>query len=116
MPVTRASNLSVPQQNNPRQKLDYDIPFFGSLDTTSDPSLMAEEDSPACLNVVFDQLKSVGSREGYIKLLTTTLSNPITGMYPLYQSTGVRQLVYTSGANWYIYNNAGGSTLLTGNP
>lgn len=116
MAVQRSTNLSSPQKSAPRLKLDYDVPFFGTLDTTSDPSLMTEEDSPDCLNVVYDQLKSVGSRPGYIKLLTTTLPNPITGQYPLYQSTGVRQLIYTSGANWFKYNNAGGSTQISGTP
>lgn len=116
MPVNKSTNLSSPQKAAPRLKLDYNIPYFGTLDTTSDPSLMMEEDSPDCLNVVYDQLKSVGSRPGYIKLLTTTLANPIQGQYPLYQSSGTRQLIYASGQNLYKYNNAGGSTQLTGSP
>jgi hypothetical protein len=37
-------------------------------------------------------------------------------MYSLYQSSGVRQLVYASGQNLYKYDNAGGSTVLPGTP
>lgn len=116
MPVTRSTNLSVPQRNAPRTKLDYDIPFFGSLDTTSDISGMAEESSPDNLNVVYDQILSVMSRKGYTKLLTTPTSSFIGGMYSLYQSTGTRQLVYASSNHLYKYDNAGGSTVLTGTP
>lgn len=116
MAVQRSTNLSIPQKSAPRLKLDYTIPYFGSLDTTSDISLMSDEDSPDNLNVVYDQVKSVLSRKGYIKLLTAPTPSFIGGMYSLYQSTGVRQLVYQSSANWYKYNNAGGSTQITGTP
>jgi hypothetical protein len=126
MPVVRATNLSKPQQNAARGKLDYEIPFFGGWNSTSDPSSsppttsspdgMPEVDSPDALNVVYDTVNSVMSRKGYTKLLTTKLSNPIYGMYPFYQSTGVKQLVYMSGAYWWNYNNAGGSTQITGTP
>lgn len=97
-------------------KLDYQIPYFGSLDTTSDISLMKDEDSPDCLNVVYDQVQSVLSRKGYIKLLTTAVPSFIGGMYSLYQSTGVRQLIYGASNHLYKYDNAGGSTTLTGTP
>jgi hypothetical protein len=116
MPIQRSTNLSIPQRRAPRLKLDYDVPYFGSLDTTSDPSLMAEEDSPDNLNVVYDTIRAVGSRKGYIKLLTTPTPSYIGGLYSLYQSTGTRQLVYASNRNLYKYDNAGGSTLLTGTP
>lgn len=116
MSITRSTNLSNPQKNAPRLKLDYDIPYFGTLDTTSDISLMEDENSPDCLNVVYDIVQSVLSRNGYIKLLTTPTSSFIGGMYSLYQSTGIRQLIYASNQNWYKYNNAGGSTQITGTP
>lgn len=121
MPVQRSTNLSKPQQNASRLKLDYEVPSFGPLDTTSDPASsdpqgMPENASPDCLNNVFDSINATQSRKGYIKLLTTTLSNFIGGMYPLYQSTGIKQLIYGSGNLLYKYNNAGGSTQLTGAP
>lgn len=102
-------------------KLDWEVPFFGSVDTTSDPSSsapdgMPEENSPLTLNTVFDIVQSVQSRKGYLKLLTTALTNFIGGMFAFYQSTGTKQLVYASGNQLYKYNNAGGSTALTGTP
>lgn len=121
MPLTRAQNLSVPQANAPRGKLEWEVEYFGGIDTTSDPSSsspsgMSEEMSPDCLNVVFDKVQSVQSRKGYSKLLTTSLPAFIGGMYSLYQSAGTKQLCYASDVNLYKYNNAGGSTTLTGSP
>lgn len=116
MPLQRSSNLSIPQRQSPRIKLDWLVPEFGSLDTTSDPSSMAEIDSPDNLNVVYDTVKAVMSRKGYVKLLTTPLSNPIYGMYSLYQSNGTRQLVYAGNQHLHRYDNVGGSITLTGNP
>lgn len=121
MPVRRSTNLSVPQRNAPRLKLDYEIPYFGGIDTTSDPSSsspegMLEVQSPDTLNTVYDSVQSVESRKGYSKLLTTTLGSFIGGMYAFYQSTGSKQLIYGSGTNLYKYDNAGGSTTLTGTP
>lgn len=121
MPVAKATNLSSVQQNAPRLKLDYEIPFFAGIDTTSDPSSsapdgMPEEASPNCLNVDFDSVQSVATRKGYNKLLTTSVPDFIGGMYSLYQSSGSKQLIYASDVNLYKYNNAGGSTALTGSP
>lgn len=113
--------LSKRQRNAPRIKLEDEVPYFGGVNTTSDPSSdapdgMSEIDSPDCLNVVYDIVQSVGTRKGYTKLLTTSLTNFIGGMYSLYQSTGIRQLVYGSGNHLYRYDNAGGSTQLSGTP
>lgn len=108
-PVT----LSRVQSGAGRPKLDYEIEYFGDLDTTTDPSSVLDQNAVDNLNVVFDQTRSCMSRPGYSKLLTTKTPSFIGGMYPLYQSTGVRQLVYASNTNLYIYNNAGGSTQLT---
>lgn len=121
MPVMRSTNLSSPQRNAPRMKLDWEVPFFGSVDTTSDPSSsapdgMAETDSPNNLNVVYDTVQSVASRKGYSKLLTTATPSFIGGMFSLYQSSGAKQLVYGSSNHLYKYNNAGGSTVLAGAP
>src|SRR5438270_8456817 len=116
MPLRRPQNLSRPQLQAPRRKLDWEVPFFGSLDTTTDPSLMSEEDSPNTLNTIFDTVQSVATRKGYNKLLTTTLANPIQGMLPYYKSDGTKQLLYASGNQLFKYNNAGGSTALAGAP
>lgn len=121
MPVRRSTNLSRPQRNAPRMKLDYEIPYFDGIDTTSDPASsapdgMSEESSPDCLNVVFDIVQSCQTRKGYNKLLTSKLSSFVGGMYPLYQSNGTKQLVYGSNNQLFKYNNAGGSTALTGTP
>src|SRR5947207_15148861 len=106
MPVRRSTNLSRPQRNAPRMKLDYEIPFFDGIDTTSDPASsapdgMPETASPNCLNVVFDKVQSCQTRKGYIKLLTTSLTNFIGGMFSLYQSNGTKQLIYASGNQLY---------------
>lgn len=121
MAVMRSTNLSKPQRRASRLKLDWEVPFFGGIDTTSDPSSsapdgMAEEASPDTLNTVFDKVQSVESRKGYSKLLTTSLTNAIGGMFPYYRSDGTKQLVYASGNHLYKYDNAGGSTVLTGTP
>jgi hypothetical protein len=126
MALLRAADYSKPQLAAPRAKLEYSIPYFSGIDTTSDPAsspettsnpnAMEETSSPDTLNTVFDKVQSVGSRKGYTKLLTTSLTDFIGGMYSLYQSSGAKQLVYASDANLYKYNNAGGSTQLTGAP
>lgn len=121
MALVRSPNLSHPQRRAPRQKLDWEVPFFGSLDSTSDPSSsapdgMPEEASPDTLNTVFDKVQSVQSRKGYTKLLTTALSSFIGGMFSFYRSTGTKQLIYASSNKLYKYDNAGGSTQLTGVP
>lgn len=121
MPVQRSTNLSHPQRHAPRLKLDYEIPYFDGIDTTSDPASsapdgMSEESSPDTLNTVFDIVQSCQTRKGYTKLLTTSLTNFIGGMYPFYQSNGTKQLIYASGNQLYKYDNAGGSTALTGTP
>jgi hypothetical protein len=116
MAVTKASNLSSVQLNSPRQKLLYDMPYFGDLDTTTDPTLLVDENSPDNLNVVHDSIRAIQSRKGYIKLLSTLLPSFVGGMYSLYQSTGTKQLVYGSAANLYWYNNAGASNLIVGTP
>lgn len=116
MPVITPSNLSRPQRNAPRGRLEYDVPIFGGLDATTDPVGLEELMSPDCLNVVYDTIKSVASRPGYTKVLTTKLSSFIGGMYPYYKSDGTKQLVYQANQNWYKYNNAGGSTVITGTP
>lgn len=126
MPVQHSTNLSRPQANAPRLKLDYEIPFFGGIDTTSDPSSsapdgMPEEDSPNCLNVVFDSVQSVATRKGYSKLFFATdadnvLVDPIKGMHAFYQSSGSKQLVFGTGNQLEIYDGAGSMTPLTGTP
>jgi hypothetical protein len=123
MALAKAQSLSTVQQAAPRQKLEWNIDYFGTIDTTSDPSssetspnAMIEEASPDALNVVFDKVQSVATRMGYNKVLTTSLTDFIGGMYSLYQSSGSKQLCYASDANLYKYNNAGGSTVLTGSP
>lgn len=109
-PVTQ----SRVQSGAPRPKVDYEVNYFGTVDTTSDPSLMEDNNSPDTLNTVYDQMHAVGSRQGYIKLLTTKLPSFVGGMYPLYQSNGTRQLLYASKTNLYTYNNAGGSNAVNG--
>lgn len=119
--LAKPQNLSSVQQAAPRLKLEWEVPYFAGIDTTSDPSSsspsgMLEEASPDTLNSVYDKVQSVATRKGYNKVLTTSLPNPIYGMYAFYQSTGSKQLVYGSGQHLYKYDNAGGSTVLTGTP
>ena len=108
----RPVTVSRVQGGAPRPKVDYQVEYFGDLDTTTDPSSVQDQNAVDNLNVVFDSTRSVMSRPGYTKLLTTKTPSFIGGMFPLYQSTGIRQLVYASNTNLYIYNNAGGSTQL----
>jgi hypothetical protein len=116
MPLQRSANYSHPQLNAPRRKLIYELPNFGSIDTTTDPTLIREIDSPDNLNVVYSSFEAVGSRNGYTKLITTPTPSFIGGMYPFYKSDGTKKLLYASGANLYYYNNAGGSTTILGTP
>lgn len=115
MPITKA-NFSQPQVNAPKTRMDFNVPEFGGLDTTTDPTLMNDIDSPDALNNIYDSVQSTASRKGYTKLLTTKTASFIGGMYALYQSNGTKQIVYASGNQLYIYNNAGGSTVITGSP
>lgn len=116
MPLKRSANYSQPQQQAPRRRLEYVIDKFGTLNTTDDPVLMGEVDSPDTLNTVYDRVGSVQERGGYTKVLTTSLANPIDGLIAFYKSDATRQLVYGSGTNLYRYDNAGGSVVLTGTP
>lgn len=116
MPVSRSTNLSRPQARSPRTRLEYTVPFYGTLDTTSNPAEMAEENSPDALNNIYDSVGGTGTRKGYIKLLTTKTPSWIGGMAAFYKSDGTKQLIYGSNTGLYRYNNAGGSTLITGTP
>jgi hypothetical protein len=116
MPIQRATNYSRPQIKAPRQKLNYEVPSFGTIDTTTDPTLIREIDSPDNLNIVYSSFEAVGSRNGYTKLLTTAAPSFIGGMYPFYKSDGTKKLLFASGANLRTYDNAGGSTVVTGTP
>lgn len=116
MPTRRAVNYSQPQLQAPRTRLEHIIDTFGTLNLTDDPTTLNETDSPDTLNTVFDTINSVGTRKGYTKVLTTTLANPIGGLVAFYKSDQTKQLVYGSGTHLYRYDNAGGSTVLTGAP
>lgn len=111
-----ATTYSRPQIKAPRRLSDYVIDSFGSLNTTDDPLLLQEDESPDALNVVYDTVHAIETRPGYTKVLTTSLSNPIKGIVAFYKSDLTKQLVYGSGSNLYRYNNAGGSVNLTGTP
>jgi Fe-S cluster assembly iron-binding protein IscA len=110
------AHLSRPQLRAPRRKLEDDVPYFGTLDTTNDITGVEEIDSPDTLNTVYDKIQSVGTRKGYTKLLTTKTPSFIGNMYGMYKSDGTRKLLYASSANIYTYDNAGGSTLVSGTP
>lgn len=110
------AHLSRPQMKSPRRKLEDDVPYFGTLNTTDDPTALDEVDSPDTLNTVYDSIKSVGSRKGYTKLISTKLSSFIGGIASYYASNGSKKLLYASNANLYTYDNAGGSTAVIGTP
>lgn len=108
------SRLSRRQQKAPRERLEFPISSFDGVDNNNDPASIKDSVSPDALNVNYDSVGAIQSRKGYIKLLTTTLANPITGMRSATKSDQVtRQLVYASGTDWYVYNNAGGSTKIS---
>ena len=110
------ANLSSVQASAPRRKLTYDIPYFGTLDTTTDTALMNETSTPDALNLVYDSVRSVASRKGYTKLLTTAAPSPIGGMFSYYKSDATKKILFSSGSNLRTYDNAGGSTVVVGTP
>lgn len=116
MPIRRAANYSKPQIRAPRPLTDWNVATFGSLNTTDDPLLLAEDESPDALNYVYDTVNAIETRAGYTKVLTTTLANPIQGITEFYKSDQTKQLVYGSGTSLYRYDNAGGSVALSGTP
>jgi hypothetical protein len=111
-----ASSLSHVQLAASRQKQEYGIPRFGTLDTTTNPALIADLDSPDSLNVSYDKVGSVGTRKGYTKLLTTPTSSFIGGMYAFYKSDTTKQLLIASNTSLLKYDNAGGTTAISGTP
>jgi hypothetical protein len=114
MPVRRATQQSRPQRNAPRSKLSYGVTSFAGVNTTDDPLEIADMESPDTLNTIYDTVRSVGSRKGYTKVLTTPTPAANSGLREYYQSNGTKQLVYGSGQFLYRYDNAGGSVQLTG--
>lgn len=116
MPIRSSRNLSKVQLKASSRKLEYDIPVFGGLVNASDSTSIGETMSPDTLNTIYDTVESVGSRKGYIKVLTTAAPGPILGMHAFYKSDGTKQLIYGSTTGLYRYNNAGAGLLLTGAP
>ncbi len=107
-----AQPKSKPQKAALKQKLVYSLNEFDGVNTTDDPVSVAPAQSPDTLNTVLDSIGALLPRQGYTKLLTTKLSAQTLGGFAYYRSTGVKQLVYAEGLNWYAYNNVGGSTQL----
>jgi len=109
-------SYSQAQLAAPRRKMEYDIPRFGTIDTTSDPSHMNDLNSPDSLNIAYDTVGAIGSRKGYTKVLTTAAPSFIGGLFSYYKSDSTKQLLFASNSGLYKYDNAGGSTVLTGSP
>lgn len=114
MPNRRAGQYSRPQSKAPRSKLSFGVSSFTGIDTTGDPLEIPDMASPDTLNTVYDTVKSVGTRKGYTKVLTTPTPAANSGIREYYQSNGTKQLVYGAGQFLYRYDNAGGSVQLTG--
>lgn len=102
------------QANSPKQRLDFELLEFLGLNNMDDPSSIDDPMSPDTLNTTLEEKGAVKSRMGYTQLLTTNLANATGGGYPFYTSSGAPQLIFASGLNLYMYNNAGGETLIGG--
>ena len=102
------------QRQSPKQREEWVVTSFDGLNNNDDPAGIKDGQSPDTLNTVYDNVGAIQTRKGYTKLLSTSLSNPIYGMFSAYKSDGTtKQLIYGSGTSLWKYNNAGGSTALT---
>jgi hypothetical protein len=57
--------------------------FDGGLNSKYEPQILADNDSPDCLNVTFDDLGGVQTRQGfnYINSGSIVNSNPCGGLF-----------------------------------
>lgn len=114
-----ASQLKHPvsrfQQRSSKQRLEYTLTQFNGIDNSNDPASIDPGQSPETLNTILDSIGSIETRLGYSKLLSTKIpTGPSNNGIPFYKSDGTKQLVYRAGTTLYRYNNAGGSTAISG--
>lgn len=102
------------QTKSPRERLEYDLTQFQGIDNSNDPASIDPNKSPDTLNTILDSIGSIESRLGYTKLLTTKLPVASNNGWAFYKDDGTKQLVYRAGTLIYKYDNAGGSTAISG--
>src|SRR5688572_16016774 len=86
------------------------ILFDGGLNSKYERSIIPDNESPDCANVIFDN-GSVGTREGFTKLNTTAIGSfTVDGIYTRRVDTGGETMVvFAGGSGWQL----GGSTFTT---
>lgn len=104
-----------PHNQDRSQKIDQLVPGFTGVRNSADPATIGDTDLADNLNVQFDQTNAMEMRKGTAKLLTTSLAGGILGMHPFYDSANsIKKLIYASVDHQYHYDNAGGSTSVSG--
>lgn len=84
--------------------------FTGGLNTTVDPSLILETQTPYAINCYADT-DGIITRPGYTKLWTTSLgATPILGGVKFYKADGTERTLFAHGGN--IYQNLTDSSFL----
>lgn len=78
--------------------------FDGGLNTKFERSIIEDNESPDCQNVVFEN-GAVGTREGRSILNTTAIGSfPIDGLYTRHDNTGAESMCVWADGNFYVLN------------
>lgn len=77
--------------------------FDGGLNNKYEPIILEHNESPDCLNVVFDDLGGVQTRQGYTVLNTAAIgSNPCDGLYTANWNNGNQSMLAWFGTDMYV--------------
>jgi hypothetical protein len=77
--------------------------FDGGLNSKYEPIILEHNESQDCLNVVFDDLGGVQTREGYTLLNTSAVnSNPCDGLYTADWNNGNQSMLAWYGTDMYV--------------
>jgi hypothetical protein len=85
--------------------------FDGGLNNKYEPMIIADNEAQSCLNVVFDDLGGVATREGYTVLNTGLVnSNPCDGLYTAKWNNGNESMIAFFGTDMFVLS---GTTFVT---
>jgi hypothetical protein len=77
--------------------------FDGGLNNKYEPAILEPNESPDCLNVVFDDLGGVQTREGYTVLNTAAVaSNPCDGLFTANWNNGNQSMLAWFGTDMFV--------------